>query len=167
MSRSILTLVFLLTAIVAFSQSEAYIQQSFCKNLNKVFELGRNDNFESYDGTLVKQSPFLPVPGYAIKLEKFAINYADKDNRFVAKTNLSMDSLSALQALDQMKQFVGFCLDTVQWKKWEEVNGDDKATVFLTEFKELRATSKDLNLTLTILVVAPRVYSIALYVKRH
>ena len=156
----------LLTAGVCFSQPPGYAQQNFCKNLNKVFELGRNDNFESYDGTMVKQSPFLPVPGYAIKLEEFAINYADKDHRFVAKTNVNLDSLSALKKLEELKLFVGTCLDTTQWTKWTEVPGDDPATVFLTEFKEIRTFSKDFALNLAILIAAPNVYSIALYVKK-
>lgn len=165
--KALLTALFAFLFGILFAQTEERQQQSFCRNLAKVFELGRKDNFESYDGTMVKQSAFLPVPGYAVKLEKFAINYADKDYRFVAKTNQSMDSLSALKAMEEMKQFVGNCLDSTQWKKWETVDGDDKATVFLTEFKELRASSSDLNLTLAILIAAPKVYTIAMYVKRR
>ena len=158
---------FLLLTGYCFSQQVNYKQFNFCKNLNKVFELGREDNFDSYDGTMVKQSPLLPVPGYSIKLENFPINYADKDHRFVAKTNENIDSLSALNKLEELKLFVGYCLDSVEWKKWEEVNGDDASTVFLKEHKQVKAVSKDLNLSLAILVVAPRIYSIAMYVKRR
>ena len=157
---------FLLSTCYCFSQTAIYVQQNFCKNLNKVFELGRQDNFDSYDGTMVKQSSLLPVPGYAIKLEGFAINYADKDHRFVAKTNENLDSLSAMQKLEELKLFVGNCLDSAQWNKWTEVNGDDSTTVFLKEFKEARAITKDLTLTLAVLTVAPKIYSLALYVKR-
>lgn len=159
--------VFLLLTGYCFSQQVNYKQFNFCKNLNKVFELAREDNFDSYDGTMVKQSPLLPVPGYSIKLENFPINYADKDHRFVAKTNENLDSVSVLNKLDELKSFVGYCLDTVQWKKWEVIDGDDSSTVFLKEFKQEKAVSKDLNLSLTILVVAPRIYSIAMYVKRR
>src|SRR5262245_59201445 len=94
-----------------FSQTLDYQHSKFCSNLNKVFELGRKDNFDSYDGTMVKQSPFLPVPGYSIKLDEFAVNYVDKDNRFVAKTNLNMDSISALQKMEELKQYISYCLD--------------------------------------------------------
>ena len=146
--------------------SALVIQGKFCNALYKVFELGRQDNFDSYDGTFVKESPFLQVPVYGITLEKFATNYADKDHRFVAITNLNLDSLSALQTLAEMKTFVGNCLDTLNWNKWEEINGDDASTVFLKEFKEAKAVSKDLELTLAVTSVAPKIYSLNLYVKR-
>ncbi len=165
--RGFFLFLFLFFSLSGFSQPPGYAQQNFCKNLNKVFELGRNDNFESYDGTMVKQSPFLPVPGYSIKLEGFPVNYADKDNRFVAKTNENMDSLSALKKLEELKTFVGYCLDSMQWKKWEEVNGNDSATVFLKELKKARATTKDLTLNIAIIIAAPKVYSVAMYVKRR
>lgn len=148
------------------AQPTGYAQQNFCNNLNKVFELGRKDNFESYDGTMVKQSPFLQVPGYSIKLDDFPITYADKDSRFVAKTNLNLDSLSALIKLEELKSLVGYCLDTLKWKKWEEVNGDDATTVFFKEFKEVKAVSNDLTLNFAITIAAPKVYSIVMFIKR-
>lgn len=157
----------LITFSTAVGQNTAYKQQNFCSSLNKVFELGRNDNFESYDGTVVKQSPLLPVPGYSIKLENFPINYADKDHRFVAKTNLNLDSLSALSKLEELKGFVGYCLDSVQWQKWNEVAGDDSTTVFLKELKQAQAQTRDMNLSLAIIATAPKIYSVVLYVKRR
>ena len=157
---------FSITTVCGISQPAGYVQQNFCKNLNKVFEMGRKDNFESYDGTMVKQSAMLVVPGYAIKLDEFPITYADKDNRFVAKTNLNFDSLSALNKLEELKPMVGFCLDSSQWKKWEEVSGDDSNTVFFKELKEIRAVSSDLELNLAIIIAAPKVYSLVMYIKR-
>lgn len=157
----------LLVAIHSYGQNVSYRQQNFCRNLNKVFELGRNDNFESYDGTTVKQSPLLPVPGYAIKLEEFPITYADKDRRFVAKTNLNLDSLSALVKLEELKGFVGYCLDTVQWAKWNEAPGDDSSTVFFKELKQAKTNCRDMDLALAIVTVAPKLYTVVLYVKRR
>ena len=156
----------LFSSFLSFSQTVSYAQQNFCKNLNKIFELGRKDNFDSYDGTMVRQSAFLVVPGYSIKLDEFPVTYADKDSRFVAKTSLNLDSLSALKKLEELKTLVGFCLDTVQWKKWEEVNGDDAATVFFKELKEAKAVSNDLTLNLAITIAAPKVYSLVMYVQR-
>lgn len=166
MNKPVLILLLLLS-LIGYGQSVSYKQQNFCRNLNKVFELGRQDNFDSYDGTVVKQSPLLPVPGYSIKLDDFPINYADKDNRFVAKTNLNLDSLSAINKLEELKGFVGYCLDTVQWAKWNEVPGDDSTTVFLKELKQAKTNCRDLNLALAIVSVAPKLYSVVLYVKRR
>lgn len=150
-----------------FSQNTAYIQERFCKNLQKVFELGRQDNFDSYDGTMVKQSPFLQVPGYSIKLDEFAVNYADKDHRFVAKTNLNLDSVSALKELERLKPIIGFCLDSTQWSKWTEASGDDSSTIFFKELKIVRTEAKELDLKLAIVIAAPRVYTVNMYVKRR
>jgi len=161
-------LVFLcLSSSFLFSQNTEYLQKNFCHNLSKVFELGRQDNFDTYDGTLVKQSPFLPVPGYSIKLDQFPVTYVDKDNRFVGKTNLNLDSLSALKKLEELKTYVGFCLDTVQWKKWTEKNGDDSGTVFFKEMKMASAVAKDLSLNITIVIAAPKVYTVLLYIRRR
>lgn len=159
-------LVLFFSATQSYAQSAEAIQANFCKALKQVFELGIKDNFETYDGTMVKQSPFLPVPAYGIKLEKFALNYADKDNRFVAKTNLNLDSLSSMQELEAMKIFTGNCLDTLQWSGWSEINGDDTGTVFFKELKEAKAFSGNLELTLAVVKVAAKIYSINLYVKR-
>jgi hypothetical protein len=150
-----------------FSQTTDYEHQKFCKNLNKVFELGRKDNFDSYDGTMVKESPFLPVPGYSIKLDEFAVNYVDKNQRFVAKTNLNMDSLSALQKLEELKTYVAFCLDSTQWTKWMESEGDDSTTVFFKELKEARSEAKDMELVLAVTLAAPKVFTVNMYVKRR
>lgn len=165
--RRFLVAILFLSATWGFAQSPNYTQQNFCKSLHKVFELGRKDNFDSYDATMVKQSAFLAVPGYSIKLDEFPITYVDKDNRFVAKTNLNLDSLSAFKKIEDLKLLTGFCLDTIQWTKWEEVNGDDATTVFFKEFKEERAISADLTLNLAIIIVAPKVYSLVMYAKRN
>jgi hypothetical protein len=159
--------VLLFPFLFGYPQTSAYVQQNFCNSLKKVFELGIKDNFDSYDGTLVKQSPFLQVPGYSIKLEGFPVNYADKDHRFVAKTNLNLDSLSAINKLEEMKLFVGNCLDSTTWSRWSDANGDDSTTVFFKELKESVSTSKEFNLTLAVVSVATKVYSINLYVHRR
>ena len=149
------------------AQNTAYLHANFCKNLNKVFELGRKDNFDAYDGTMVKESPFLPVPSYSIQLNQFAINYVDKDSRFVAKTNLNMDSVSALEKFEQIKTYIGFCLDSTQWSKWSDLNGDDSTTVFFRELKEARTYTKDLFVTVAVVIAAPKVYTVSMYVKRR
>ncbi len=151
----------------SFAQSASVTQQNLCKSLNKVFELGIKDNFDSYDATFTKQSAFLVVPGYAIKFDEFPVTYADKDNRFVAKTNLNLDSLSALKKLEELQSLVGFCLDSVKWTKWEEVIGDDASTAFFKELKQTRATSNELTLNLAITIAAPKVYSVVMYVKQR
>lgn len=151
----------------SYSQTPEAVQARFCNALYKAFELGINDNFDSYDGTYEKQSAFLQVPSYGIHLEKFPINYADKDHRFVAKTNLNLDSTSAERTLEEMKTFAGICLDTINWQKWIEQPGDDASTVFMKEFKTAKALSKNLTLTLAIVSVAPKLYTINLYIKRR
>ena len=151
----------------SFAQTADYKQEKFCANLKKVFELGIHDNFESYDGTMVKQSPFLPVPGYSIKLDHFAVNYVDKDNRFVAKTNLNMDSLSALSKVEELKNVIEPCLDSSEWKMWSEFTVDDSSTVFFKESKVFEAVSNSLTLKLATTIVAKNVYSINLYVRRR
>ena len=158
---------FVSLSLYSSSQNAVYVQQNFCNSLKKVFELGVKDNFESYDGTLVKQSPFLPVPGYSIKLEGFAVNFADKDHRFVAKTNLNMDSVSAMKKLEEMKYSVEYCLDTTIWSRWSDIGGDDSTTVFFKEIAQSVAFSKQLNVTLSVVSVANKVYSINLYVRRR
>lgn len=149
------------------SQNSDYLQKNFCMSLGKIVELGRKDNFDSYDGTLVKQSPFLPVPGYSIRLDNFPVTYADKDHRFVAKTNLNMDSLTALHKLEELKSFVGLCLDSIQWNKWVETIGDDSTTFFFRELKEAKAVAKDLCIDLAVVIAAHKVYTINMYIKRR
>ena len=150
-----------------FAQTPEFIQAKFCNALYKVFELGINDNFDSYDGTYVKQSAFLQVPAYGIHLEKFPVNYADKDHRFVAKTNLNLDSVSAVKMFEELQIFSGNCLDTVNWQKWTPQEGDDATTVFMKELRQAKAQSKQLMLSLAIVSVAPKLYTINLYVKRR
>ena len=160
--------VFLVFAVSdVFSQSNDYEQNNFCRNLYKVFELGRKDNFSAYNGTVVKQSAFLRVPGYSIKLDRFPENYVDKNNRFVAKTLLNFDSLSALQHLEELKSFVGYCLDSAEWNKWSEASGDDSSTYFFKEMKEAKTVAKDLSLTLAVVIAAPKVYTVSLYIRRR
>ncbi len=165
--KYLFTIFYVLLLFHGFAQARLTPQESFCKNLNKIFELGRQDNFDSYDGTMVKQSPFLPVPGYSIKLDLFPVTYADKDHRFVGKTNENLDSLSALKKMDEMKTSVDFCLDTLQWSKWSEAKGDDSTTIFFHELTEVKTVCRDLAVTVAVVGLAPKVYSVNLYVKRR
>ena len=148
------------------AQTRLTPQESICKNLNKIFELGRQDNFDSYDGTMVKQSPFLPVPGYSIKLDLFPVTYADKDHRFVGKTNENLDSLSALKKMEELKTSIGFCLDTLQWSKWTEAKGDDTTTVFFHELTEVKTECRDLSVTIAVVKYAPKIFSVNFYARR-
>ena len=148
------------------AQSAAFKQEEFCHNLNKVIEDGRKENFEALNAVMEKNL-LNPYQGYTIKLAGFPITYVDKDKRFVAKTNLNLDSISALKKLDECKAQVGFCLDSTQWFKWTEVPGDDPATVFLKEVKELRAIESTLTLNLAIIRVAAKEYSVVMYIKRN
>lgn len=150
----------------ASAQTHLTRQESICKNLNKIFELGRQDNFDSYDGTMVKQSPFLPVPGYSIKLDLFPITYVDKDHRFVGKTNENLDSLSAIKKMDELKTSVGFCLDSLQWSKWQEAKGDDSTTVFFHELIQTKTECRDLTITVAVVNLAPKIFSVILFVRR-
>ncbi len=165
--KKVVPVLFIAFSISVSSQTPEYEQSNFCKNLYKVFELGRKDNFDAYDGTLVKKSAFLTVPGYSIKLARFPENYVDKDNRFVAKTIENFDSLSALNKLEELRLFVGFCLDSSEWNKWTEVWGDDSTTYFFKELKELKAVAKDLTLTLSVTIAAPKVYTVNMYIRRR
>jgi len=160
---SCLCVLFLFNAV---AQTRLTPQESICKNLNKIFELGRQDNFDSYDGTMVKQSPFLPVPGYSIKLDLFPVTYADKDHRFVGKTNENLDSLSALKKMEELKTSIGFCLDTLQWNKWHETKGDDSTTLFFHELIETKTECRDLILTVAVVNLAPKIFSVNLFVRR-
>jgi hypothetical protein len=165
MKAFILTLSIISIQILFAQKGTAYEQQRFCKNLNKVFEDGRKENFEAITGMNEKQSPLLPVPGYSINMDPFGTIYVDKDSRFVGKTNENLDSLGALEKLEEYRLFVSTCLDTT-WK-WSETMGDDSSTVFFKEFKEMRAITRDLNLALAMDVVAPKLYTVNLYVRRN
>ncbi|MBK7148828.1 MAG: hypothetical protein IPH78_08400 [Bacteroidetes bacterium] len=150
----------------SYAQSTAYLQAQFCQNLNKVLESGRMENFESLQGATTKQSPMLQVPGYAVKLPGFPVVYVDKDSRFVGKTLLNMDSASAQLKLQELKGFVGHCLDSVQWTAWTERPGNDSTTLFFNEETMLRTTSREFILDLAIVKATEKVRSIHLYIRR-
>jgi hypothetical protein len=164
--RYIWSLLISATACHALAQNTDAIHQQFCTNLYKVLESGRRENFESLNGTLVKQSPLLPVPGYSIKLEPFPITYVDKDRRFVGKTNQNFDSLSALRKADELKDYIKYCMDSTQWT-WSEAWGDDSTTVFFKELKQLKANETMFTIAIAVDAVAPKVYNVNLYIKRN
>ncbi|HWB64838.1 MAG TPA: hypothetical protein VG603_15080, partial [Chitinophagales bacterium] len=120
----------------------------------------------SLNSTMTKVSPLLPVPGYGIHLERFPTVYVDKDSRFVAKTDLNFDSLTAVKKVEDYKAYVGTCLDTTKWV-WLEQQGDDSTTVFFKELKEWQAVSDTFTLSLAVTNVAHKVYSINMYIKRN
>lgn len=156
--------VFFLAA--GYAQSTAYLQAQFCQNLNKVLESGRMENFESLQGAVAKQSPMLQVPGYAVKLPGFPVVYVDKDSRFVGKTLLNMDSVSARLKLQELQGFAGHCLDSVLWTTWTEKPGNDSTTLFFNEETVLRTTSREFILDLAIVHATEKVRSIHLYIRR-
>lgn len=155
----------LLLSLAGHAQSASYEQQRFCTNLEKVLEDGRKENFESINGTNAKQSPFLIVPGYSIKLDPFGIIYVDKDNRFVGKTNQNFDSLSALKKLEELKPLVNYCLDSTMWY-WISTEGDDSTTVFFKEEHQLQAHGAEFIISLAMDKVAAKLYTVNLYIKR-
>lgn len=150
----------------AYAQNAAYHHQKFCNTLNKVFESGRVENFESLVGMNSKQSPFLQVPGPNVKLEPFPVLYIDKDNRFVGKTNENLDSLLAIKKLEELKEYISVCLDSTQWV-WVDFKGDDPTTVFFTENYEWQAISRELTLTLASVKVSEKVYTANMYIRRN
>lgn len=164
--RTIIILIALLLSAKLQAQRLNYEHDKFCKQLWKVFESGRIENFESITGTNAKQSPFLQVPGYNIHLPGYSIIYVDKDSRFVAKNNRSIDSLTAAQQIDSLKNYVNACLDTF-WK-WQPVaEWDDPQTAFFTEVRYYRAYSKELELTLAMVRVSTTAFSNHILVKRR
>ncbi|MFN8285367.1 MAG: hypothetical protein U0V74_01370 [Chitinophagales bacterium] len=152
--------------LILKAQQPTKEQQNFCRNLEKVLEDGRMENFESINGMNEKQSPFLPVPGYNIRLEPFTVIYVDKDHRFVGKTNQSYDSLSALQRLEELKAFTGYCLDTTIWH-WVPQYGNDSTTLFFTEEKQWIATSPEFTFSLAMDKTGIKTYNVNLYIKRR
>ncbi len=164
--RFMVTMLVLTLPVISFSQS-AYLQQKFCNNLNKVLESGRMENFESLDGMRSKQSPLLQVPGYAINMDAFPIVYVDKDNRFVAKTGLNMDSVSAIAKWNQLLPMVEHCLDSVQWAFWADSTSDNPQTVFFREEKYKRAMSNMFNLDLAIVRTNEKIWTVNLYIRRR
>ncbi|MDB5282419.1 MAG: hypothetical protein JWO06_1494 [Bacteroidota bacterium] len=165
MMKTFFVTALIFSSVVAFAQKDTPEQRNFCVSLNKILESGRMENFESLRGS-GKQSSLVPVPGYNISVERFPITYVDKDSRFVAKTGLNFDSLTAIKKLDEYKAFVNFCLDSVQWP-WSETTGDDSTTVFFKELKEYRATQNMFTLTLAITQVGTKVYSINMYIRKN
>jgi len=161
---TVLQAILMLAAYPLYAQTNTYQQQYFSKNLNKVFESGRKENFESINGVNEKESAFLPVPGYSIHLQPFNTIYVDKDNRFVGKTGEEMDSLSAIKRLDELLALIGPCLDST-WQ-WREVYGNDSTTPFFKEIKELRAATADLELNIAMVQIAPNLYTANLYIRR-
>jgi hypothetical protein len=126
------SLLFIQYSLIA--QASTAEQNSFCSSLMNVLQIGKYDNFESIGYTRVKASPFLEVPVAPAKMLRFPVVYVDKDSRFVGKSNITYDSLSALRELEVLKDFVGVCLDTAQWQKWNTELNDDPSTVFFTEY---------------------------------
>lgn len=167
MAKWFLVSVYFMSMLICSAQKQAvsYEQQRFCTNLNKVLESGRQENFESLTDMNERQSSMLPVPGYSIRLAPFETVYVDKDNRFVGKTMENMDSLSGLKRLEELKPLVAYCLDST-WK-WAEVFEDDSTTTFFKEFKQLRATGPQFSISLAMDVVAPKLYTINLYIRRN
>lgn len=166
MKKTITVIVLSIVLLPVFSQNATYERQKFCNALSKIFESGRVENFESLAGMNSKQSPFLQVPGPNIKLEGFPVLYVDKDSRFVGKTNLNMDSVSALKKVDELKAYISSCLDSSQWF-WLDFQGDDSSTVFFKEVFYWQSVSKDLTLTLSAVNASGNSYSANLYIRRN
>lgn len=162
----LLIFLFFLTGSRCVAQNARSNTSIFCNNLHKIIELGTKDNFDSYDGTLVKQSAFLPVPGYAIKLDGFAVNYVDKDNRFVAKTNLNLDSASAVTKIQDLINLIDNCLDST-WGYRYQVDGDDLNTLFFKESLQSIRSSPTLDLSIAVVFASPKIYSVNLYIRRR
>ncbi|MBL7776732.1 MAG: hypothetical protein JNK66_00400 [Chitinophagales bacterium] len=163
----LITGTFLFANIVMAQFATPYEQQKFCKNLEQVLESGRKENFESISGTNAKQSAILVVPGYSIHLPKFPVIYVDKDKRFIAKTNLNMDSLTSVIQFNDYKDFVYSCLDTSKWKIMPPTVGDDSSTVFITEHQTISVQNLEFFLTIASEKVAEKVYSILFYLRRR
>lgn len=159
-------LLFFFTTVTLFGQTTDYEQVKFCTNLNRVFESGRVENFESLTGLDAKQSAFLQVPGPKIKLQNFPVLYVDKDSRFVGKTNQNFDSLSAIARASELKAYITPCLDSTQWF-WLDFTGDDSTTVFFKEDYEWQAISKELTLTLATVRISEKVFTVNMYIKRN
>jgi hypothetical protein len=158
------SLLFIQYSLIA--QASTAEHNSFCSSLMNVLQIGKYDNFESIGYTRVKASPFLEVPVAPAKMLRFPVVYVDKDSRFVGKSNITYDSLSALRELEVLKDFVGVCLDTAQWQKWNTEINDDPSTVFFTEFHRAEARSADFLLTLAMVRAGNKTYSIHLFIRK-
>lgn len=151
-------------ALLLHAQNPEVERLDMCKNLNKVFESGRKENFESLKAP-VQQSPFLPVPGYSVRLNRFPVCYVDKDHRFVAKTNMNFDSLTVINKLVEYRDYVATCLDSTKLS-WTETQGDDSTTAFFKELKELNSPYVLFNISFAAIQVGTKVYSVAMYIRR-
>lgn len=156
----------LFASVYLRAQNLPYEQQKFCNTLYKIFESGRKENFESLIGMNSKQSPFLQVPGPNVKLEHFPVLYVDKDNCFTGKTNLNMDSASAVKKLEELKPYFNKCLDSTEWI-WLDFEGDDSTTTFFKEVYYWQAFNKDLTLTLASVHLSGNAYSATLFIRRN
>lgn len=166
LKRLTLFLFLLFFSMPFFAQSTVQEQNSFCSALMTVMESGRQDNFESIGHSRTKASAFLAVPVAPAKIPRFPVTYVDKDSRFVAKSNVTYDSLSAIQELEVLKEFVGTCLDTAKWEKWNTEIGDDASTPFFIEFHRAEARSAEFLLTLAMVKTGTKTYTINLFLKR-
>lgn len=168
-NRNTLSLIFfcLLFTTSIKAQPAPHEQNSFCSSLTNVLENGKHDNFETIGYTRVKSSAFMEVPVGPVKMPRFPVVYVDKDSRFVGKSNITYDSLTAIQELEVLKTFVGTCLDTAKWQKWNTELNDDPTTPFFTEFHRAEARSAEFLLTLAMVKAGNKTYAINLFVKRH
>lgn len=154
------------TVLFEWAQAQPAIQKSFCSNLNKVMQSGVYDNFESVSASTVKQSPFLAVPGSPVKLPGFPVTYVDKDQRFVAKTNVNTDSLGAIVLLDSLRMQAAACMDS-SWQ-WESIFlQNDSSTLFFNEIRYYQAQSPQLRLQVAMVEAARNVYTCVMYVRRQ
>lgn len=158
-------LVLFTTTLFLLAHAQPAVQKSFCSNLNKVIESGVYENFESVSASNVKQSPFLAVPGNAVKLPGFPVTYVDKDNRFIAKTNMNTDSLGAIAMLDSLRMQVANCLDST-WQWQSILLENDSSTIFFKEIRYYLAQSPQLRLQVAMTEAARNVYTCVLYMRR-
>lgn len=167
MNKLYVFFVFYLLFVIALAQLPPDVEKAkFCKGMKQVLESGRHENFESITGA-EKQSSWLPVPGYTIHLPRFPIIYVDKDSRFVAKTNINMDSLTAAAQLLSYRDYVMQCLDTAEWKPGEIITGDIAETPFFTEHQVYPVISKEFKLHVANVRLTDKVYSILFYIRRR
>ncbi len=145
---------------------EAALKKEFCDNLKDVLESGRRENFESLKAALFKTVPLMDTHQPNLKLPGFPRLGIDKDQRFVAKTLISTDSLSAINKLNELKTYVSSCLDSTQWA-WNMRVGDDTTTAFFKEYKELYGTDGTITITLAMVEVGNNVYSDNMYIRRN
>jgi hypothetical protein len=161
-----LAVTFLLLLGAGCYAQDAALKKEFCDNLNEVLESGRRENFESLKSALFKTVPLMDTHQPNLKLPGFPKLGIDKDQRFVAKTLISTDSLSAIRKLDELKPYVLSCLDSTKWT-WDTRTGDDTTTVFFKEYKELLGTDGTITITLAMVGVANNVYSDNMYIRRN